>query len=102
MAVGRQVIGLRSDFNLKTELREFQAEYFEGTQQPPRIRVRINAKIVAQPRQAIVGSRTFEALVDSEANSVRAVVEGFDRALGAVLKDLVSWALPTADAKHSG
>ena len=27
VAVGRQAIGLRSDFNLKSELREFQAEY---------------------------------------------------------------------------
>lgn len=101
MAVGRQVIGLRSDFNLKTELREFQAEYFEGTQAPPQIRVRINAKIVAQPRQAIVGSKTFEALVESEANNVGAIVEGFDQALGEVLKDLVSWVLQMANASRT-
>ncbi len=99
MAVGRQVIGLRSDFNLKTELREFQAEYFDGTQQPPQIRVRINAKVVAQPRQAIVGSQTFEALVESEGNNVAAIVQGFDEALGQVLKELVSWVLLTANVK---
>ena len=29
VAVGRQSIGLRSDFNLKSELREFQAEYLD-------------------------------------------------------------------------
>ena len=28
IAVGRQSLGLRSDFNLKLEVREFQAEYF--------------------------------------------------------------------------
>ena len=30
IAVGRDVVGLRADFILKSELREFQAEYFNG------------------------------------------------------------------------
>jgi len=96
VAVGRQVIGLRSDFNLKTELREFQAEYFDGTHLPPTVRVRINAKIVSQPRQEIIASRTFEAVVDTNTNTVPAVVRGFDDALGRVLKELVSWVLLAA------
>ena len=96
MAVGRQAIGLRSDFNLKTELREFQAEYFDGTQQPPQVRVRINAKIIAQPSQEIVGSRTFEAVMAAPVNRVDEIVGSFDDALGRVLKQLVDWVLKTA------
>ena len=34
-AVGRQAIGLRSDYNIKTELREFQAEYFDTAGNAP-------------------------------------------------------------------
>ena len=45
VAVGRQAIGLRSDFNLKSELREFQAEYFGGAKIPT-VRVRINTKLI--------------------------------------------------------
>jgi cholesterol transport system auxiliary component len=100
-AVGRQVIGLRSDYNLKSELREFQAEYFDGTNRSPNVRVRINAKIIAQPRLGIIASRTFEAEVMADSNSVTAIVLAFDDALGQVLKKLVSWTLPTADGHAS-
>ena len=34
VAVGRQTIGLRSDFNLVSDLREFQAEYTKGNDIP--------------------------------------------------------------------
>lgn len=59
-AVSRQSIGLRADFNLKTELREFQAET-DDKNQTTRVRVRINAKIVTQPRRTIIGSITLKA-----------------------------------------
>lgn len=92
IAVGRQAIGLRSDYNLKTELREFQAEYF-GDNPVPNIRVRINAKIVKQPRQVIIASRSFEEVFEAHDGSMNAIIEAFDEALGAVLKDVVQWTL---------
>ena len=47
VAVGRESAGLRSDFVLRTELREFQAEYFEPG--PPKMRVRRSAKLAEMP-----------------------------------------------------
>ena len=90
VAVGRKAIGLRSDYNLITELREFQAEYFtpDGV---PTIRVRLNAKLVKQPRRAIVASRTFEASVKAEGRNIRLVIGAFDQALGKVLRHTVEW-----------
>ena len=90
VAVGRKAIGLRSDYNLITELREFQAEYFtpDGV---PTIRVRLNAKLVKQPRRAIVASRTFEAAVKSEGKDIRLIIGAFDQALGKVLRHTVEW-----------
>ncbi len=95
VAVGRQAIGLRSDFNLKGELREFQAEYTEG-RSVPLIRVRLNAKIISQPRLAIIASKNFERTVMARDNTMPAIVEAFDAALGKVLRSTVEWTLMTA------
>ncbi|MGI9336279.1 MAG: ABC-type transport auxiliary lipoprotein family protein [Gammaproteobacteria bacterium] len=92
VAVGRQAIGLRSDYNLKTELREFQVEYYDGAE-TGRVRVRINAKLVKQPRQEIIASESFERIVPAQKNGMRGVVDAFDQALGSVVKDLVRWTL---------
>jgi cholesterol transport system auxiliary component len=93
IAVGRQSIGLRSDFMLKTELREFQAET-NSDNDTITVRVRINAKIVKQPKRIIVGSKSFEHVVQVEnSNSIRDIVIAFDTAAGKVLKHLVEWSL---------
>ncbi len=95
VSVGRQAIGLRSDFNLLTDLREFQAEYFGGGP-GPRVRVRLNAKIVKQPRRAIIASNTFEHVVETRGPEMSDIVAAFDEALGKVLKKTVEWTLATA------
>ncbi len=95
VAVGRQAIGLRSDYNLKADLREFNAEYFNGLGTVPSVRVRINAKLVQQPSQIIIASRSFEHLALAEATNMPAVVDAFDTALGKVVKDLARWTLTT-------
>ncbi len=98
VAVGRQAIGLRSDFNLKSELREFQAEYgAEGA--PPVVRVRLNVKIIKQPRREIIASENFEATVEAGGTSMREIIGAFDEALGKVLRGVVEWTLLTADAR---
>jgi len=92
VAVGRKAIGLRSDYNLITELREFQAEYFESDGVPT-VRVRLNAKLVKQPRRAIVASRTFESTIKSKGKAMRHVIRAFDQALGKVLRHTVEWTI---------
>lgn len=93
LAVGRQAIGLRSDCNLKTELREFQLEFNEEGE--PVVRVRINAKMIRQPAQEIIASETFERIVKAESQQMAPVVAAFDEALGGAMKRLVEWALKT-------
>ncbi len=96
VAVGRDVVGLRADFVLKTDLREFQIEYFHGG--PPRGHVAMAARLVQQPRRAIIGSQTFEARMPATEDSIPAVIEAFDLALGKVLRRLVEWTLITGAA----
>lgn len=94
VSVGRQAVGLRADFILVTELREFQAEY-EGVDasDPPNIRLRLNAKLVQMPRRVIVSSKTYEYLIPAQGRDLTGIVKGFDQALGKVLKRLVAWAI---------
>ena len=99
IAVGREAIGLRADFVLKTELREFQAKYIAGT--PPTIRVRMNAKLVQMPQRSIIGTQGLERTVVAQADRMESIVAAFDDALGKVLKGLVEWTITTGDAAQA-
>ena len=92
VAVGRKAIGLRSDYDLKSELREFQAEYDNG-QGAPLIRVRLNVKLIKQPRRSIVAFENFEATQRATGGSMEATIAAFDEALGKVLRQIVQWTL---------
>ena len=94
VSVGRESIGLRANYVLKTELREFQAEYIEnGLSSPPKVRVRMNVKLVQIPRRAIIAGENFEAFTIATHNNLDAIVHAFDDALGKVLKRVVEWTL---------
>lgn len=91
VAVGREAVGLRADYLLKTELREFQAEY-DG-QGPPMVRVRINAKLIRVPDRQIIAGHTAEGLERAGGSDLRQVASAFDVALGRCLKTIVEWTL---------
>lgn len=99
VSVGRENVGLRSDFLLKTDLRDFQAEYAAPDERfPSRARVRIAAKLVSMPRRTIEAGETFEASAPITDNSFTAIIAAFDEALGVVMKRLVDWTLRTGNA----
>ncbi len=94
VAVGRQAIGLRSDFNLKTELREFQAEY-ANPNRPPVVHVRLSVRLIQQPRREIVASENFDAEVEAASTGMEDIILAFDDALGKVIRRTVEWSLQT-------
>lgn len=91
VGVGQRAIGLRSDYLLNSELREFQAEY--NGDGPPKVRVEVNAILVEMPRREIVAFHTAERVVQAKDNRMISIIQAFDKALGKVLADLVEWAL---------
>lgn len=95
VSVGRQSVALRADFSLLTDLREFQAEYVNGGDAPPRIRVRLNAKLIKMPQRTIIGTTTVERIEPAKGTDLDAVVRAFDDALGKVIKRIVTWTLTT-------
>lgn len=90
VAVSRESTMLRADYLLKTDLREFQAEY-EGDK--PQVRVRINAKLLRIADRAIIANHTVERLVPAESSDIHGIVVAFDDALGKVIRRIVEWAL---------
>ncbi|MCP4250295.1 MAG: hypothetical protein GY778_24900, partial [bacterium] len=76
VAVGRETVGLRPDYVLKTELREFQSEYFGGGL--PQVRVAMNAKLVKMSSRIIVASESWDYVVDTSADRTDEVIQAFD------------------------
>lgn len=95
VGVGRASVGLRSDYVLRIELREFQAEYREPGE-PPTIFVRVNTKLVKMPERQIVASVTRDKLMKAPDGKITSIIKTFDSALGKVLKQIVIWTLSTA------
>ena len=85
--------GVRADYLLEMELRDFEAQY-QGGSGPPDIHVRIVARLLTTAGE-VVG--TYQATREAPAtqNSVPAVVEAFDRATGDAFEDIVAWTLKT-------
>lgn len=99
VAVGRESVGLRADYVLKIELREFQAEY-ASPDTPPTVHIRIISKLVRMPVREIVASHMTERKAVAAANTLDGVVAAFDEALGPVLKDVVVWTLTAVPPKR--
>ena len=55
--------------------------------------VRINAKMIKMPQRIIVAGEDFERKAPAADDTLEAVVNAFDEALGKVLKELVIWTL---------
>lgn len=98
IAVGRESVGLRSDYVLKSELREFQVEFDTGT---PVAHVRIIAKLVKMPQRTIIDWTSEDHSVPASGESMDAIVAAFDEALGKTLKRIVEWALKAAPPRAS-
>lgn len=93
--VGPDTLGLNADYNLKSELRAFQAEFPHGYEDRTNAvaRVRLAVRIVRMPDREIAASQTFEAEAPIVDPGTPGIVAAFDAALGKVLKDTVEYTL---------
>lgn len=92
VAVGRQAVGLRSDYNLKSELREFELDLYRNPNQP-QARVRLNLKLVRQPREQIIASASFQNAEPARSLNLPDVIEAFNEAVNKILRRTVEWTL---------
>lgn len=90
-AVGRENMGLRSDFLLKTDLSALQADYTAGP--VPVVRVALRSKLIVMPRRIIVASHLATAEVKADTDTMPAIQAAFRQATGDVLQQTTRWTL---------
>lgn len=90
--LGSAVVGVRADYALLVHVREFQAAYVED-ETTPRVRVRLQARLVRLPRRTSLVATSIEAIARPENTSLPAIVRAFDEAFGSVTKRLVAWTI---------
>jgi cholesterol transport system auxiliary component len=92
LAVGRDSAGLKPDFILQSELRDFQASYAGAGGEAV---VRITAKLVKMPERRIVSSISAEARRPSSGAGLPGIVQAFESALGDAFSQLIAGVLAT-------
>ncbi|CUH47524.1 ABC-type transport auxiliary lipoprotein family protein [Ruegeria atlantica] len=94
-AVGRSTVGLRADYVIVPDLREFQGfvvSDVEGTK-TIRVEVRMNIKIIDEYEDKIIASSSFREVVASASDATPDLVRAFDEALGKTMRDAVEWSV---------
>ena len=85
-AVGRDAVGLRPDYVLQSELRDFQAE-LGGSK--PTAHLRLAAKLVRMPDRRIVATANIDQRVPADGGSLPQIVDAFDRAASEAFEQVV-------------
>lgn len=99
VAVGRESVGLRADFLLKTEIRNFEVEYDSEGVSP---RVHIVAKLIKMPEREIIADRTCDYKVAVNGDQLEQIVEGYNDVLGRCMRRIVEWTLRTGASYKPG
>lgn len=94
-AVGSSAIGLRADYYVATDIREFQAMLppDAGPEAPLEVDVRLNIKLIDAEEDRIIGSRSFAERVVSATDDPADVAFAFDEALGDTMRDAIEWSI---------
>jgi len=94
-AVGRSTVGLRPDYLIAPDLREFQGIVVSETESSKtvRIEVRMNIKIIDEFEDKIIASSSFQENVVAASDQTSDLVSAFDLALGRAMRDAVEWSV---------
>lgn len=93
--------GVRSDYELRLDIREFEAAYEQGMDAAPTVRVRFAARMVSQETREFVASEVFVAQVRASENRMRSIIDAFDAAAGQAARDLSVWAVEVTDSAEN-
>lgn len=95
-AVARQGAGITADYKLVLDLRRFEADYAGNVL--PAAAIEVNAKLIHNIDQTVVGSRTFLSAEPASGIEVAQVVDAFTASLQAISGDMVGWILEVGNA----
>jgi len=90
--LGRGAYGLRADYGLVVNIREFQAEY-QGEGESPDVQIGIQVRLVEMPRRKTIASTSVTGLAKAKSRKMADIIIAFDEAFGRASKDLVGWTI---------
>jgi cholesterol transport system auxiliary component len=91
-AVGRETAGIRADYVLETEIRDFEA-YYAVPDAAPNVRVSITAKLLGALSHEIAGTMQSIHQAQAAANDMTSITAAFTKAAGAAVEEIVGWTL---------
>lgn len=91
-AVGRESAGIRADYVLETELRNFEA-FYAVPDTAPVVRVAIMAKLLNPMSRDVAASMESHNEAQAAANTMASITAAFTQATGATVQAIVAWAL---------
>ncbi|WP_439634504.1 ABC-type transport auxiliary lipoprotein family protein [Glycocaulis sp.] len=84
--------GVATSWDLRMELRRFEAVYDQGSNAAPRIDIAIRARLIDTTSREVAGVRTFEASRRADGNRQTLIVDAFSRAASDLSLEMVDWA----------
>jgi len=93
LGLDRAVSGLDADYQLSTELRDFQLEVQPDA---PHVVIRLYARLVTTNDNRIIAARLFETQVPAGSVDIAAAVAAFNQALDALLPTVADWTMQQA------
>ena len=98
LSVARPGSGVRGDFQLQTELREFESVYVSAGR--PEVRVEIYAKLIKTGDGSVVAARAFRQTAQPATEDVASVADAFGAALSRASDEIVGWTLAAGNARR--
>lgn len=94
-AVGRSTVGLRADYVVVTDMREFQVHVVTDAAgaETLKVVVRLNVKIIDEYEDHIIASDSFEKIRFATSDEALDLVTAFDDALGSAMRHAVEWSI---------
>lgn len=89
-SVGRDSAGLRADFILETDLRDFTAVY-DSPNGAPRVTVAFTVKLIKIPDRKIIAQHAVIRQQPAAGNKIPDIVAAFNAALSSAVEEAVRW-----------
>ncbi|MGY6533162.1 ABC-type transport auxiliary lipoprotein family protein [Glycocaulis sp.] len=83
--------GVAARYDLRLELRRFEAVYDEGEGRAPRVDVALRARLIDGANREVAGLRSINVSQRASSNRQSAIVDAFSRAASEAAAELVDW-----------
>jgi cholesterol transport system auxiliary component len=92
--------GVRSEFELATELRSFEANYVDGNEAPPTVVVRMRARLIRVSDRRLVAVEAIGARATARSTSIGDIVSAFDAASQEAMGSVAQWTAEQVSSFH--